>query len=410
MNLAAISLDLIRLKQPLPFSLRGPDGKLLAKKGFVVGSMESLQMVAGGRGELYIDVDESDNYRRAYVAKLHNLVREDQALGKIADMQLGSKDIDDSRNEADDDTSDWFDLQTLAGSMLHEANPEKFQARLGRLQRQLARRARTNPDGTLFALIYLSASEVRFYSATHSMLVSVMCTLAAREVLKWPEETQTLLGKAALTMNIGMTDLQDRLAMQRGTVTPEQRLYIDQHPARSVAELQQRGITQTEWLEAVANHHTKTPGPLAERPEGLRMARLIQRADMFAARLAPRASRTPQPPASAMQACFFDETGQTDEAGAALIKTVGIYSPGSFVKLATNEIAAVIQRGFNTTMPRVAVLVNRDGMPMGEMIVRDTSQREYKIVASVPHRNVKVNINLERLLPLTKSASADFAW
>ena len=64
MNLAAISLDLIRLKQPLPFSLRGPDGKLLAKKGFVVGSMESLQMVAGGRGELYIDVDESDNYRR----------------------------------------------------------------------------------------------------------------------------------------------------------------------------------------------------------------------------------------------------------------------------------------------------------------------------------------------------------
>ena len=140
------------------------------------------------------------------------------------------------------------------------------------------------------------------------------------------------------------------------------------------------------------------------------MARLIQRADMFAARLAPRASRTPQPPAAAMQACLFDEAQQMDEAGAALIKTVGIYSPGSFVRLATNEIAAVIQRGVNTTMPKVAVLVNREGMPTGEMIVRDTSQREYKITASVPHRNVKVHINLDRLLPLTKSAASDIAW
>ena len=48
---------------------------------------------------------------------------------------------------------------------------------------------------------------------------------------------------------------------------------------------------------------------------------------MFAARLAPRASRVPEPPAAAMQACYFDENRQIDPAGAALIKTVGTYSP-----------------------------------------------------------------------------------
>ena len=110
-----------------------------------------------------------------------------------------------------------------------------------------------------------------------------------------------------------------------------------------------------------------------------------------------------------MQACYFDENRQIDAAGAALIKTVGIYSPGSLVRLSTNEIAVVTQRGSNTTTPKVAVLINRNGMPTGELIVRDTSQRDYKIVASVPHREVKVQISLERLLPLTKVAASMLA-
>jgi len=262
----------------------------------------------------------------------------------------------------------------------------------------------------LFALIYMSASEVNLYSATHGMLVSVMCRVAAREVLKWPAAMETTLCNAALTMNIGMTELQDRLVLQKEALKPEQRQQVDQHAAHSVKLLQQLGVTDPHWLEAVLDHHTKTPGPLAGRTEGQRMARLIQRADMFAARLAPRVSRVPGPPGAGMQASYFDENHQIDEAGAALIKAVGIYSPGSFVRLANNEIAAVIRRGANTTTPRVAILINRNGMPTGELIVRDTTQREFRIVASVAHREVKVKINLERLLVLTRSAASDRLW
>jgi ribosomal protein S16 len=137
---------------------------------------------------------------------------------------------------------------------------------------------------------------------------------------------------------------------------------------------------------------------------------MIQRADMFAARLSPRATRVSESPASAMQAIYFDENRQVDEAGAALIKATGIYSPGSFVRLATDEVAAVIKRGANTTTPRVAILVNRSGMPTVELIVRDTSKPEFRIVAGVPHRDVKVQINLERLLALTKSPASDRPW
>jgi len=143
------------------------------------------------------------------------------------------------------------------------------------------------------------------------------------------------------------------------------------------------------------------PGPLRDRAPAQQMGRLIQRADMFAARLAPRAARTPLSPAAAMQACYFDENRKIDEAGAALIKAVGIYQPGSFVRLATEEIAVVVKRGLNTTTPRVAVLINRSGMPTVEPIVRDTSVRDHRVVASVAQRDIKLQMNLERLLPFT---------
>jgi hypothetical protein len=111
-----------------------------------------------------------------------------------------------------------------------------------------------------------------------------------------------------------------------------------------------------------------------------------------------------------MQSCYFDENKQIDEAGAALIKAVGIYSPGTYVKLTSNEMAVVIKRGLNTTMPKVAVLINRHGLPTGEPILRDTSQAEYRITTSVPFREVKVTHTLSRLMTLTRQVATDRPW
>jgi hypothetical protein len=102
-----------------------------------------------------------------------------------------------------------------------------------------------------------------------------------------------------------------------------------------------------------------------------------------------------------MQACYFDEECKVDEAGAALIKAVGIYPPGTFVRLATNEIAIVVKRRMNTAIPKVAVLVNRLGIATSEPVVRETKAPENRIIASVPHREVKVHVNFEKILPLT---------
>lgn len=409
MHLVPVNIESIRLSHPLPFPLMDKDGVLIAKRGYVIPTRADLEDYALRNGGLFINVADSEAHHKAYVERLQNMVRDDKALGEIARTKISlSRDIE--RFTEPSERLDWLDLQFQANALAQEVQPEYFADRLQRLTSQLQRHCRETPDGTLFALMYLTASDHRMYSATHGMLVAAMCNLAAREVLKWPEQELDLLFKAALTMNLGMAQLQDQLAIQKDPPNPAQRKAIDSHAERSVALLQARGVGSLDWLDVVRQHHQQIPGPLAARTLAGRMTRLVQRADMFAAKLAPRAARLPIAPATAMQACYFDEERKVDQAGAALIKAVGVYPPGTFVKLASEEVAVVVRRGANTSMPKAAVLLNRSGMPTVEHPVRDTSLRDYKVVSSVAFRDVRVVLHLERMLPLTQGASSDKPW
>lgn len=410
MNLVQVTNESIVIGQPIPFPLRDETGILLARKGFVISSRDDLEALRGrGRG-FFVDVSESERHQKAFVGKLYELVADERPLGKIAQAKLTTKELSGNRDDTNDGTPNWLDLQIQGNRLLRDLHAENFPDELARLQTQLQRQIRRNADGALFALFHLAASEIHLYSATHAMLVAVMCSVAAKDVLGWPEDREETVCKAALTMNIGMTGLQDLLAAQMDPPSAAQRQQIAMHPARSVEMLKAMGLHDPAWLEAVRDHHTKVPGPLGGRSPAQQMARLIQRADMFAARLAPRASRRPGTAPMAMQACYFDENRDIDEAGAAIIKAVGVYSPGALVRLANHEMGIVVRRGANTTAPRVATLVNRDGIATAEHMVRDTSQRELRIVSSVAQHECKVQINLERMLALTSGPASGRPW
>ena len=406
MNLVQVTHESITIGQPLAFSLRDETGALLARKGFVIASRDDLEAVRGRGKGFFVDVSESEQHQKAFVGKLHELVRDERPLGKIAQAQLTTGELTLPRNRTLGDELDWLDLQVQGNRLLRDLDDDHFVDALDRLQSRLSQQSQRNPDGALFALFHLAASEVQMYSATHSMLVSVMCALAARDVLGWPEPMHDSLCKAALTMNIAMTDLQDRLAVQNDPPTRAQRERIEHHGRRSEALLRGLGLQDAACLEAVRDHHHTGPGPLASRTPAQRLARLLQRADQFAAHLSPRASRRAYSAAAAMQAIYHDEAHAIDDAGAALIKAVGVYSPGTLVRLASQEIGVVVRRGVNTTMPRVAVLVNPDGIATGEHAIRESSLRAYRIVAGVAPGECKVNIQLDRMLALTSGPPA----
>ena len=402
MNLVPINSESVPLGQPLPFALRSANGALLAQKGFVVSDAKALNDITGMGIQLSVDVDEAGDSYRAYVGRLQQRLMAETSLGELASVKMSAHAPAPApaRNREERGPLDWSELQLRVTQVLRAPRAVDFRERLQALHEDLARRCEQAPDATLLALIFLAAQETRMYSGTHAMLVSCVCMVVAREMLRWSPAQVRRLGAAGLTMNIAMTELQDQLAQQTQPLTARQIAAVEDHAARSAAMLAELGVTDEVWLEAVRHHHHRKPGPFAEKTEGEQMARLIQRADVFGARISPRASRWPMPVTAAMKASYYDEENKVDEAGAALVKGLGVYPPGAFVRLASEEVGVVLRRGISATTPRVAIVTNRLGMPTGEFIPRDTSQPQWKITGVVAHKDVRVKIALDRLLPL----------
>ncbi|CAG1017150.1 Cyclic di-GMP phosphodiesterase [Burkholderiaceae bacterium] len=389
----------LRVGQPIPVALRDASGRLLLARGTLLADeQQRQQLIARG---VYVDSRDSEQFKKALAGKLDSMVRSNALLGQIARAVPDAADCAPAapRKDLDDPVAAWHGVMLRASALLHDPPQSDFATRVHRLERDALMLLDGDADAALLMLIHSTTSELHQYSVTHALLVMGVCELAARH-LAWPAEWRPSLRRAALTMNLAMTSLQDQLALQDGPVTPPQRTMIDGHALRAAQRMRELGVADRLWLEAVEHHHSSPAGPLADLPPMLQLARLIQRADIFAARLSPRKARQAMAATAAAKAAYVDENQQADEAGAAIIKALGIYPPGSYVRLANTEIGIVLRRGRRANEPVVASIVGKSGTPLGEPAMRDIRQKACEITGGVAPHDVKLRLNLERLLQL----------
>lgn len=356
------------------------------------------QLIARG---IFVDESDSQQFKKALGGKLDSMLRSNALLGQIATASPDASDLSTRpvRAQENDPVAVWNSLILRASALLHTPPQADFTTRLRKLDHDLLEQLNADPDAGLLTLIHSATSELHQYSVTHALLVTAICELAARN-LPWETAWRPSMRHAALTMNLAMTTLQDQLALQDSPVTPRQREIIDGHALRATMQMRELGVTDALWLQAVEHHHASLPGPLAELPSWMQLARLIQRADIFAARLSPRRMRRAMPATAAAKAAYLDEHQKADEAGAAIIKGVGIYPPGSYVRLANTEVAVVLRRGVRANTPKVASIISKSGTPLGDPVVRDTRQKTFEISTGVAPHDVKVRLNLARLFQL----------
>lgn len=256
--------------------------------------------------------------------------------------------------------------------------------------------AERSPDMVLAAM---QLKEQRNYPVAHSFFVAVLADLVARRA-GWDEATRRSLGCAALTMNISILDLQLTLRNQREVPNAKQRQLIDEHPMESARLLIQCGVKDDEWLRAVLEHH--------ERPDGLGYPRkvkhpsepalLISLCDVFTAKLSPRAYRRPLVASEATRSIYLSQQqAGSNPFATLLVKEVGIYPPGTIVKLANGEIGTVFKRGANAKAPIVMSLINAKGLPCADPIRRQSEEPAFQIVSVIPPDRALVGLNFERL-------------
>ena len=157
-------------------------------------------------------------------------------------------------------------------------------------------------------------------------------------------------------------------------------------------------MTNEDWLRTVAEHHVTPDGrALPEDSSSVsQLACMIHYSDVYLAKLSPRASRPALASNTAARELYLS-AGANNPYTAAIIKEMGIFPPGSFVKLANGDTAIVLRRGESANAPQVQSLISADGWVFPDPHFRNTAKPEFKVVATVPRSNVMLHLDRKRL-------------
>lgn len=298
----------------------------------------------------------------------------------------------------------WSAVTVRAGALLRdEWRPDSI-VRLRQLDAEVCELLASEPDGSLLWLVHHNTSEPQNYSVLHALLVTAVCQLASVYLPLMSPAMCASARLAALTMNLLITRLQDELVRQQTPVTEEQRAALSDHGARAAVRLRESGVSDPLWLGAVEHHHSAPEGTLESLEPMIQIARLIQKADIFAARLSPRGVRHALAANDAAKGIFLNERKAPDETAGAIIKAVGIYVPGSSVLLRSGEVAVVVRRGRLANQPLVASISNPQGMPLSYPQLRDCRQSAHAVASGLPPHQRRVRVALGQLLRLVKQA------
>lgn len=366
--------DLIAAGVPLPFQVLDAQGRLLLAAGQIVASERQLETLFE-RGATVIWA-EAEAVRQALA----------QANGAAAPRLAATR------------------AATLFDSW------EQHQLALDALLRSLGRgvvpradlEARADahialvdqhPEAALFLCVRQDDRRFARYGLAHALHTATAVLLTARQFGAPPAQVQNLV-RAALTMNTSIIELQARMAEQPDPPSKKQLDEIRAHPHLSAQKLRDSGVDDAEWLSVVEDHHEQTggggyPRALAQVSDG---ARLLRAADVFMAKISPRVLRAPMLPQLAARQLFQDEAGSP--LAAALIKAIGVFPPGEFVRLRNGDVAVVTHRAAPGSAARAVGIADARGKPLTQAPQRDLGVPDFTITGPVTER-----AGLPRVLP-----------
>ena len=304
--------------------------------------------------------------------------------------------------EYEDLLSLWGDLESALSALLaRPAQARSFQAKVRQLDQWLQDLVAHDIDASLYLMFQLAATSTVGYSASHALVCATLCHLMARE-FELPSHERNALVRAAFTMNIGMTAVQDELADQREKPNPAQQDSIKNHPLHSQDLLEHLHVSDDLWLDVVGQHHLilSENTPLAELDPRDRLTRILSAIDRYAAMISPRKSRPGRSATDSVRALVGKEVSQRDEVGYTLVRSVGICPPGTFVRLDNGDIAIVLRRSDKPNLPLVASVLDSNGQALANPALHRTNIGKPRIQSALHRAAVTVDLNHRTMVRL----------
>lgn len=389
MKLLRLPRAKVQLGVALPWNVRDEHCTLLLSKGHIVEDEHLLEALLA-RGA-FVDEEEARAAAKEAVA---------------AKLLVSGGDPRKSMGTPVSVFGLWDQMTDGLKAVLSDMSPESdFPSRMDTFATQLVATVDLNPDIAIYRSVRQDNAQNFYYGYTHAVLTAMLCILLARH-LQWPTPRLMSLVKAALTMNMAIFELQGQMAGQDHAMRDKQRAALLLHPGQAVDALRNSGVTDADWLDAVAQHHEHADGTgyPTGRTDVSEMAAVLRVADVYMARITPRTLHAAASPKEAVTQFYKDDKG--GPLSTALIKELGIYPPGDFVKLASGELGIVVQRTANTRAPIVASITDTSGHAVAKTVRHDTAEAGFAIVDSVNDKSMLKRLAPERLYGFATAPAA----
>lgn len=329
----------LRVGTRLPWPLYSPQGTLLLTEGTLIRSEKQIESLL--------------NIKAHYYRFTHQGIYISSSEQKIEPRKVSTFVIVHALLERLEEA---FELCNQA------ATGSAFIRRIMQLVFDIQGVCEENPDAMLGTMQLIVEAP---HGLVHPLHAALMCEVACCRMGRGPLDRFPLVA-AALTHDLGMYEIQQELFEQASPLNEHQRRIIDTHPQRSHALLQRQGVTEQRWLQPVLQHHERLDG--SGYPTGLigrdicHDARLLAITDCYSAMIRPRAYRDQVLPRDALRE-IFQQRGNTIDAELArlFIDVMGVFAPGTLVRLHHGEMALVTGRGNTLDRPTLTLVTDRHG-------------------------------------------------
>lgn len=258
--------------------------------------------------------------------------------------------------------------------------PELLSAEaLVQLVRELEKTYRMHPDACLGypRLVPLARPQIN-----HALLV-LFTSLLVADHLELSEEERLGLAGAALTMNLGDPDIHGPRHVPASDDGEVEHLRLIAHPGRAADFLGELGIGDAVWLDAVRQHHENMDGsgyPEGRMGAGISLpARILRVVDAYVTRISGRHYRPPRAMRYALRELYGPRRGLIDnQIAVLLLRRMGLYPPGTLLRLASREYACVTRRSRNSFIRFAVSFMDGRGRPFDPPRERDLGTRTHR--------------------------------
>lgn len=350
-ELVRIAPGALTIGRPLPWDVYDADGNILLRQGYVIQTDSQLEQLF-----------ERGRFKPRKIERPQEEVFEDTR----------------DRNPF----ADYPDLlHSLEATLkaITDSDPSAQKRLLG-LARMIERTCTESPDATL-ALVHLYSIGPVIYEQI--LFYAILCQFIGRQ-FGLEEKRVAVLTAAALTANLALVPIADKLNASNTVLNDEQRGVIRKHPERSIQALKAAGIDNKLLLTIIAQHHEQADG--SGYPKGLSgteirpEAEILALAERYVAMITKRAYRQRMNVANARKLIANLADGKFRPAiPKALLQILGEYPPGILVRLENNEVGVVTRRPVRARGPFVKAIFGPRGNRYTGTFERDSSEPDFGI-------------------------------